>query len=87
MTAPVAVPDQGPEAPPRANGELAFEAPWQGRAFGLCVALLERSGLGWDAFRPFLVTAIDRRTAAPYYDCFAEALEAFAADRGLFPST
>jgi hypothetical protein len=42
------------EAPPRDNGELTFEAPWQGRAFGMAVALQEKesfrgatSGTGW----------------------------------------
>ena len=32
----------GPAAPPRANGELVFEAPWESRAFGIAVALVER---------------------------------------------
>ena len=41
----------GPAAPPRSNGELVFAAPWQARAFGICVAVLEREGLGWDDFR------------------------------------
>ena len=32
----------GPEALPRKNGELVFEAPWEGRAFGLAVALSDQ---------------------------------------------
>ena len=28
-----------PAAPPRDNGELVFEAPWESRAFGVAVAL------------------------------------------------
>ena len=83
MTGTVGIPADGPGAPPRLNGELVFEAPWHGRAFGICVALLEREGLGWDAFRPHLVAAIERHPEASYYDCFAEALEAFSAERGL----
>jgi len=75
----VALPVDGPDAPPRSNGELVFEAPWQGRAFGLCVALLEREGLGWDAFRPHLVAALQRAPAQSYYESFVDALEAFAA--------
>ena len=83
MTTNVAVPAHGSDAPPRDNGELVFEAPWQGRLFGMCVALLEQRGEGWDAFRPHLAAAIARQPDAPYYDSFAEALEAFAAQRGL----
>jgi hypothetical protein len=75
---------EGPAAPPRRNGELVFEAPWQGRAFGLCLAVLEREGLAWDDFRPHLVTALD--AAGPegeYYDAFGVALDAFLTQRGL----
>lgn len=32
----------GAAALPRRNGELVFEAPWQGRAFGLALALAGR---------------------------------------------
>ncbi|HUP87618.1 MAG TPA: hypothetical protein VM143_18335 [Acidimicrobiales bacterium] len=73
----------GPAAPPRRNGELVFEAPWQGRAFGLCVAILEREGLEWDAFRSHLVAAIEADPAADYYDAFGLALDAFVTDLGL----
>jgi hypothetical protein len=71
----------GPAAPPRSNGELAFEEPWQARAFALCVSLLERDALGWDAFRPHLVRAIAADPAAAYYASFVTALEAFVAER------
>ena len=77
--APAAIaPDlAGPAAPPRRNGELVFDAPWEARAFGLALALLQSEGLGWDAFRPHLVAAIAARPDAPYYECLVEALEAF----------
>lgn len=71
----------GAAAPPRSNGELVFEEPWQARAFALCVTLLERDGLGWDAFRPHLVHAIAADPGAAYYASFVAALEAFVADR------
>jgi hypothetical protein len=71
--------------PPRRNGELAFDAPWQGRALGLCLAVLEKEGLEWDAFRPHLVAAIGEAPDAEYYDRFAVALEAFLADIGVAP--
>ena len=34
---------------PRANGELVFEAPWQSRAFGIAIALVERQASDWEA--------------------------------------
>lgn len=83
MTGTVRVPSEGLDAPPRSNGELVFEAPWQGRAFGICLALLEREGLGWEDFRPYLGAAIERQPEASYYQCFADALDAFSAARGL----
>src|SRR5207302_9267381 len=46
---------EGPSALPRKNGELVFEAPWEGRAFGIAVALSERGTYGWDEFRERLV--------------------------------
>ena len=36
---------QGPAAPPRANGELVFEQPWQGRAFGLADKVIVAIGV------------------------------------------
>jgi hypothetical protein len=82
--ADVAVDLDGPAAPPRHNGELVFEAPWQGRAFGLCLAVLEREGLTWDDFRPHLVAALDAGgPEAHYYDAFGLALDAFLTQRGL----
>jgi hypothetical protein len=79
----VRIPFDGLDAPPRSNGELVFEAPWQGRAFGICLALLEREGLGWEDFRPYLVAAVEREPEASYYQCFAEGLDAFTTARGL----
>ena len=35
----------GHDGPPRANGELVFEAPWESRAFGVAVALHESGAL------------------------------------------
>lgn len=74
---------EGPAAPPRSNGELVFAAPWQGRAFGLCIAILEREDLRWDAFRPHLVTALGADPKRDYYDSFALALDEFVHQLGL----
>ena len=73
----------GRTAPPRRNGELVFDAPWEGRTFGMTVALLEREGLGWEAFRPHLVRAIDAMPDAGYYEQLAVALDAFVDERAL----
>ena len=75
---------------PRDNGQLVFEEPWQGRALGMGVATLERLGLTWTDFRPYLVRAIRLHEPAPgesaadaYYAAFVEALEELLRDRGV----
>jgi hypothetical protein len=69
---------EGAVAPPRRNGALVFEASWQARAFGMAVALLDRHGLEWDAFRRHLVVAIAAQPEGAYYEQFVDALTAFA---------
>jgi len=49
---------EGAAAPPRANGELVFEEPWQSRAFGVAVALSERDDFEWERFRQELIGEI-----------------------------
>src|SRR5262249_39657380 len=68
----------GPAAPPRRNGELVFDAPWQSRAFGLTVALEEARRLSWDAFRKRLraeIAAAERSATFNYWACWLAALE------------
>ena len=48
----------GPAAPPRRNGELVFEAPWESRLFGLTMALHEAGAFSWDEFRSRLIAEI-----------------------------
>jgi hypothetical protein len=65
----------GDHAPlPRDNGELVFEEPWQGRALGMGVVVLERTGAPWSEFRGHL---------AAYYTCWLDALDALLAERGI----
>jgi len=73
----------GEAAPPRRNGELVFEAPWQGRAFGMAVGAVERLGLEWSAFQQRLIAAIAAQPEAPYYDCWVAALEQLLLDHGV----
>lgn len=94
------LPVSGPAAPPRANGELVFAAPWESRTFGLTLALHERGLFAWSSFQEKLIEAIarweaDRPRAAgsetpveyPYYRCWQQALEALLADLGLCAPT
>lgn len=53
----VASPD-APAAPPRSNGELVFDEPWESRAFGLAVALHDTGVVDFEAFRARLIDEI-----------------------------
>ena len=82
----------GRAALPRDNGELVFEEPWQGRALGMGVVVLERTGASWAGFRRHLVTAIRQRppalgesAASAYYAAWLDAVEALLTERGLLP--
>jgi nitrile hydratase accessory protein len=75
---------------PRDNGELVFEEPWQGRALGMGVVALERTGASWPEFRRCLAAAISARSigegeseATAYYAAWLDALEALLVERGL----
>ena len=74
---------------PRSNGELVFEEPWQARALGMGVVAMERLGIGWAEWRPYLAAAIQRHgfdpqesSANAYYAAWVDALERLVADRG-----
>jgi nitrile hydratase accessory protein len=45
---------EGPAAPPRKNGELVFDAPWESRAFGMAVALQGQGTYSWQEFSDLL---------------------------------
>ena len=68
----------GPAAPPRHNGELAFDAPWQGRVFGLAIAVTEQAGLPWEEFRQRLIAAVAEAPERPYWESWLVALERLA---------
>jgi nitrile hydratase accessory protein len=78
---------EGDVALPRSNGELVFEAPWEGRAFGLAVALNERGIYEWRAFRDQLVAEIKEHEAdgaqSTYYERWLESLEELVLANGL----
>lgn len=71
----------GEAAPPMANGELVFEAPWQSRVFGMARALCEQGHFDWEEFRVELIREIGEWEAAhgsddsyEYYELFLAAL-------------
>jgi hypothetical protein len=68
---------------PRDNGELVFEAPWEGRALAMAVGIVERLGLDWEEFRQRLITAIDADPDRPYYESWLVALGGLALDHRL----
>jgi nitrile hydratase accessory protein len=74
---------EGAAALPRANGELVFEAPWQGRAFGMAVDLVRHLGVDWEEFRQRLIAAIADDPDRPYYESWTAALESLAVDHGV----
>jgi nitrile hydratase accessory protein len=69
------------EGLPRKNGELVFEAPWQGRAFGMAVALNREGAYEWDDFRQRLVDEIGHRDEE-YYASWLRAFERLLLERG-----
>ena len=70
----------GPASLPRDNGELVFEAPWQGRVLALAVGLVQQLDLSWDDFRGRLVDAISDDPDLPYYEAWTRALEGLVID-------
>ena len=45
-------------APPRSNGELLFHRHWEGRAFGIAIALSKKGHYEWEDFRQGLIASI-----------------------------
>ena len=76
---------EGDAALPRRNGELVFESPWEGRAFGLAVALNESGKYEWVEFRDRLAAEIAADQGKPnlYYEQWLASLEKLAVAKGL----
>ncbi|ORB66078.1 nitrile hydratase accessory protein [Mycolicibacterium tusciae] len=68
---------------PRDNGNLVFDAPWQARALGIAVAVVEKLDLPWDAFRQRLMDEIAADPQRSYYDNWGRALESMVLDLDL----
>ncbi|HEY7038409.1 MAG TPA: nitrile hydratase accessory protein [Methylomirabilota bacterium] len=78
---------EGQAALPRKNGELVFEEPWQGRVFGMAVALHERGAYEWEEFRQGLIANIAEAERRPgpfsYYEIWLATFEALLARKDL----
>jgi nitrile hydratase accessory protein len=81
---------EGPAAPPRRNGELIFQEPWEGRAFGLAVTLRDQGHFPWEAFRQRLIGAIVEADCLPageprpgYYENWLAALRQLLVSGGV----
>lgn len=76
-----------PVALPRSNGELVFDAPWQGRLFGLVVHMCQSGAFAWDDFKTHLIAVIgesgieDTCDPAVYYRQFGEAFCRLVAEK------
>jgi len=77
----------GQAALPRKNGELVFDEPWQGRVFGMAVALHEQGLYDWDEFRRALIAQVQAAEARPgpfvYYEIWLATFEGLLADKGV----
>jgi nitrile hydratase accessory protein len=65
----------GRGALPRENGELVFAAPWEGRALGMAIGVVQSLSLPWDEFRLRLIAEIASDSERPYYESWLAALE------------
>ena len=76
---------EGPAAPPRSNGELVFAEPWEGRAFGLTMALVDAGTIEYESFRTALIerSGVADPAGFRYYRCWLQALEQVVAGSGL----
>ncbi|GAB4372878.1 MAG: hypothetical protein Kow00121_15590 [Elainellaceae cyanobacterium] len=46
------------QSPPRHNGSLKFDRPWEERAFGMAIALSKKGHYEWEDFRQELIASI-----------------------------
>ena len=78
---------EGDAAHPRKNGELVFNEAWEGRIFGMAVAMSEGRQIDWEDFRQRLVSR-DRRggpqaSESAYYERWLASFESLLDNRDL----
>jgi len=82
------------DSPPRDNGTLRFERDWEGRAFGIAIALSKEGHYEWEDFRQGLMGSIARwetthelnDTSWDYYQRWLHALEHVLSAHGVVDS-
>ncbi|MBX2858685.1 MAG: nitrile hydratase accessory protein [Cellvibrionaceae bacterium] len=75
------------DSPPRENGTLCFDRDWEGRVFGLAIALSKQGHYDWEDFRQGLMGSIAEWEAChalddsgwDYYQRWLQALERLVA--------
>ena len=87
MTSPADM--EGLAAPPRSNGELVFDEPWESRAFAMAVALCETGWCTWSEFQAKLIDRISHHDETSpdwcYYSHWLGALTDVLTARGTIP--
>ena len=77
----------GAAALPRKNGELVFNEAWEGRVFGMAVAMSQGRQLEWEDFRQQLIAEIGQADQAgsesSYYERWLTAFERVLDHQGL----
>ena len=77
----------GQAALPRKNGELVFDEAWQGRIFGMTVAMSHEACFAWREFQAQLIAEIAHAEregeSSSYYERWLHAFERLLADKGL----
>jgi len=80
----------GAAALPRKNGELVFAEAWQGRIFGMTVAMSHEACFEWREFQTQLIAEIAHAErdgeSTSYYERWLHAFERLLADKGLLDS-
>jgi len=78
---------KGAAALPRKNGELVFDEAWQGRIFGMTVAMSHDDSFEWREFQAQLIAEIAHAEregeSTSYYERWVHAFEQLLADKGL----
>jgi nitrile hydratase accessory protein len=82
------------DSPPRDNGTLRFERDWEGRAFGMAIALSKEGYYEWEDFRQGLMGSIAHWETThalddaswDYYQRWLNALEHVLAAHGVVDS-
>src|SRR5258705_11911683 len=77
----------GATALPRKNGELVFDEAWQGRIFGMTVAMRHDASFEWRELQAQLIAEIAHAEregeASSYYERWLHAFERLIAAKGL----